>query len=69
MLYLCMIRKEMETIRFGQGLTKSDLCERAGVSRGTYARFLKGADISLSTLEKLSEALCMCVRLKKGGDE
>lgn len=48
-----MISKQIEIARFSQGLTKGQLCEKANMSRSTYDRFLKGEDITLSTLEKI----------------
>lgn len=58
-----MIRKELEMIRFSQGLSKSELCLRSGVSRSTYGRFIKGEDVSLSTLERLFNVLGIVVKL------
>lgn len=43
--------------RFDQGLTKSQLCEKANISRATYNKFLKGEDINLSSLKKLLDVI------------
>lgn len=61
-----MIRKQIEMIRFSQGLTKSELCDAAGISRSTYSLFIKGGDVSLRTLDKLFEVLGVEVLLKEG---
>ena len=56
-------------IRFSQGLSKSDLCDKAGISEGTYYRFLKGKDISLSNLESIVSVLGCKIEITGGSDE
>lgn len=63
------MRKKIEMIRFGQGLSKSDLCDKAGISEGTYYRFIKGKDISLSTLESIMSVLGCKLEITGGFDE
>lgn len=52
-----MIIKQLEMARFDQGLTKSQLCEKANISRATYNKFLKGEDINLGSLKKLLDVI------------
>lgn len=55
---------QIKDARNQQGLTQTELAERAGVSRPTVARVESGDDVSTATLEKVAAALGLTVELR-----
>lgn len=57
--------EQIRTARMEQGLTQTELAERAGVSRPTVARVEAGEDVSTATLEKVAAALGLAIELTR----
>ncbi|MDB5964308.1 MAG: hypothetical protein JWQ72_808 [Polaromonas sp.] len=51
------IARSLDLERQRQGLTATDLIERAGVSRAALYRLIKGGDVQLTTLLAITNAL------------
>lgn len=56
---------QIKDARNQQGLTQTELAEKAGVSRPTVARVESGEDVSTATLEKVAAALGLAIELTR----
>ena len=61
--HVTSLHDDLRTQRIALGISQSKLAELSGVSRPTIARLEGGQDISLSNLNRISDALGMNLAL------
>ena len=61
--HVTSLHDDLRTQRIALGMSQSKLAEVAGVSRPTIARLERGQDVSLSNLNRISDALGMNLAL------
>lgn len=52
-----MDRTKIEEAILKSGLTRTELCKRAGISRASLNSLLRGADAKVSTIERIADIL------------